>query len=122
MMNEGTPPDPVDLSVLRERAQTYILGLEAKLRDKGKEVEKLREQLNSTVFIDNKVQHELENMYVRGWTDATSRIISDTSYLMKTFTDLERTAKAEYVRGYTTASQSYRDNYSTNYTDNRETQ
>lgn len=84
------PPEPVDLTALRERAQTYVLGLEARLASLRSENEALREEVKAA----RKDVHTdcYDSAYADGWRDCAQSMLQLTESTIRNLRALSRNA------------------------------
>lgn len=84
------PPEPVDLTALRERAQTYVLGLEARLASLKNENESLRAELK-TAHTDNHTDCYYK-AYRDGWSGCAQNVANLTNATIVSLRALSRNA------------------------------
>ena len=90
-----TAPEPVDLTALRDRAQTYVLGLEAKVAQLNAANDSLRQALADD--IERRVVDRLEAEYARGWDDAAAQLASKAAKAIDALVETKTAAVSQYV-------------------------
>lgn len=85
-----TPPEPVDLTALRERAQTYVLGLEARLAALKNENEALRGEVKAAREDVHTDCHD--KAYAEGWSGCAQNVANLTNATIISLRALSRNA------------------------------
>lgn len=95
------PPEPVDLAYLSDRAQVYVAGLEAKLRQRRETIDKLRAELADPGRIDRAVNERVKHAYRDGWEACATHVMRAADSL--TPAAIKHAALDAYARSYTLA-------------------
>ena len=91
-------PEPVDLSHLRDRAQAYVVGLEAKLKEARAALAEATARLSDPDLIDAATRERIERAYRDGWRAACAATDSSISDAVRAMQAARSATTAAYER------------------------
>ena len=91
-------PEPVDLSHLRDRAQAYVVGLEAKLKTARTSLAEATARLSDPDLIDAATRERIQRAYRDGWKAACAATDSSISDAIRSMQAARSATTAAYER------------------------